>query len=48
VISRFIAHPAIETGFELGEGPVWDSARDRLLWVDAVAGQARQHVIGPR
>jgi sugar lactone lactonase YvrE len=29
---------ATERAFELGEGPVWDGPRARLLWVDIVDG----------
>jgi sugar lactone lactonase YvrE len=32
------ATPATERAFELGEGPLWDGPRSRLLWVDIVAG----------
>ena len=35
----FTAQPASETSYQLGEGPVWDAPRERLLWVDVVAGK---------
>jgi sugar lactone lactonase YvrE len=32
------ARPATESAYVLAEGPVWDAAWQRLLWVDVVAG----------
>ncbi|THF80360.1 SMP-30/gluconolactonase/LRE family protein [Cohnella fermenti] len=32
-----------DTKAELGEGPVWDSASERLLWVDIVAGRIHEY-----
>ncbi len=38
--------PATAERFELAEGPVWDAARSRLLWVDIEAGLVLAGVLG--
>jgi sugar lactone lactonase YvrE len=39
------AEVAVAAGYELGEGPVWDASRGRLVWVDILAGHV--HAIDP-
>jgi sugar lactone lactonase YvrE len=38
VVKTFRAEVASESSYELGEGPLWDAARQRVLWVDVDAG----------
>ncbi len=37
---------ALDARAELGEGPVWDAANERLVWVDIMAG--RVHLFRPK
>lgn len=37
-VARFEARVASDESFVLGEGPLWDAPRSRLLWVDVEAG----------
>ncbi|NUP00319.1 MAG: SMP-30/gluconolactonase/LRE family protein, partial [Nonomuraea sp.] len=43
----YAAIPASADVHALGEGPVWDPVRGRLLWVDIVAGVLHEGVLDP-
>ena len=36
---EYTARPASDERYELAEGPYWDAPRERLLWVDILAGR---------
>jgi sugar lactone lactonase YvrE len=45
--AHFTAEPAGSDAYILGEGPIWDPDRQRLLWVDIVAGVVFAGVLEP-
>src|SRR5690625_7012753 len=47
MMKRFTARPASTQHFTLGEGAMWASRRERVLWVDIIAGQIWDGALGP-
>ena len=46
-VKRFQARPATDDRYVLAEGPFWDGARDRILWVDIAAGEVHAGRLAP-
>jgi len=44
VTTHFAAHPTTGAAYVLGERPVWDAARQRLLWGALVEPGPKIHV----
>ncbi|MET0863522.1 MAG: SMP-30/gluconolactonase/LRE family protein [Nakamurella sp.] len=44
MVTTTIAVPASTTAYQLAEGPVWDAALERVLWVDISAGRVHEGV----
>jgi sugar lactone lactonase YvrE len=42
VTARWHAEVACDAVYALGEGPLWDGPRDRVLWVDILAGTVHE------
>jgi sugar lactone lactonase YvrE len=45
--ARFVARPAGAEAYTLGEGPIWDADRERLLWVDIQGGTVHAGSVEP-
>jgi sugar lactone lactonase YvrE len=41
-VPRWTASAASDAAYELAEGPLWDAPRQRLLWVDILAGTVHE------
>jgi sugar lactone lactonase YvrE len=45
LVNRFRAVPASDDRYGLGEGPLWDAGRNRVLWVDINAGEVHSGIL---
>jgi sugar lactone lactonase YvrE len=46
-MTTFTAQPVSPAAYTLGEGPVWDPERQRLLWIDIAGGQVHAGRLDP-